>query len=222
MKQNSNFSSPNFDPVKIPVEFLVLHYTAENLESTLALFLDPSRKVSSHIVIDENGDVYELVKCLDGSTQRAWHAGRSYWLENANRWEEFNNFSIGIEIVNFNGNLLPYTEEQYAALKDVTDHLRSKYEALNSAQRIVGHEQIAGWRGKVDPGIYFDWSLFYEHNYGEIDVPIRRNFCHPEIADSFQRFFDAFPKDTEIPPQYWRAVSHAMETSNRLIQTPEK
>jgi len=55
MKPNHNFSSPNYDPVQIPVEFLVLHYTAGNLESTLALFLDPSKEVSSHIVIDESG-----------------------------------------------------------------------------------------------------------------------------------------------------------------------
>ena len=184
--------------------------------------MDTSRKVSSHIVIDENGEVYELVKCLEGSTQRAWHAGRSYWFENGHKWEEFNNFSIGIEIVNLNGNLLPYTEQQYAALKEVTDHLRSQYDALNSPHRVVGHEQIAGWRGKVDPGILFDWHLYYKQNFGEIDVPIRENFCHPEIADSFQRLIDAFPKDTPIPAQYWRGVSHAMETINRLIHTPEK
>ena len=34
------FRSPNFDPVQIPVEFLVLHYTAENLQSTLGIFMD--------------------------------------------------------------------------------------------------------------------------------------------------------------------------------------
>jgi len=131
--------------------------------------------------------------------------------------------------------LFPYTEKQYSALKEVTDHFRSEYEALNSPHRVLGHEHIAGWRGKVDPGSYFDWPKFYEGIYGEIDVPIRNNLCHPEIADSFKRFLpaapiaDSFkrflpaaPKDSEISSQYWHAVSHAMETSNRLRQMPEK
>ena len=219
MKANRQFRSPNFDPVQIPVEFVVLHYTAENLESTLEIFMDPDRKVSSHLVIDQNGDIYELVECLEGTAQRAWHAGKSYWIENGTKWESFNDFSIGIEIVNYNGNLLPYTKQQYAALKEVTDQLRWHYPAINSAQRVVGHEQIAGWRGKVDPGLLFDWQHYYQQNYGEVDFPVRENYCHPEIVDSFQRLIEAFPKGRPLPPQFWRAVSHAMETTHRLIQS---
>ena len=218
MKTNRQFRSPNFDPVQIPVEFLVLHYTAENLQSTLEIFMDTSRKVSSHLVIDQNGDIYELVECLNGAAQRAWHAGQSYWVDNGTRWEKFNDFSIGIEIVNLNGNLLPFSPQQYDALNAVTSHLRSHYPALNSPHRVVGHEQIAGWRGKVDPGILFDWPAYFQQNYGGIDIPVRENYCHPEIADSCQRLVGAFPKDTSLPPQFWRAISHAMETIHRLIQ----
>ena len=217
MIPNRQFRSPNFDPIQIPVEFLVLHYTAENLQSTLEIFMDTSRKVSSHLVIDQDGQVYELVECLDGFTQRAWHAGQSNWFENGAQWEQFNDFSIGIEIVNLNGNLLPFTPQQYDALKAVTSHLRMYYPALNSPQRVVGHEQIAGWRGKVDPGIFFNWQHYYQQNYGEIDFPVRENTCRPEIADSCQRMVDAFPQDTPLPPKFWRAISHAMETTHRLI-----
>ena len=217
MIPNRQFRSPNFDPIQIPVEFLVLHYTAENLQSTLEIFMDTSRKVSSHLVIDQEGQVYELVECLDGFTQRAWHAGQSNWFENGAQWEQFNDFSIGIEIVNLNGNLLPFTPQQYDALKAVTSHLRMYYPALNSPQRVVGHEQIAGWRGKVDPGILFDWPQYYLQNYGEIDIPKRESYCHPEIADSCRRLIDAFPKDTPLPPKFWRAISHTMETTHRLI-----
>jgi N-acetyl-anhydromuramyl-L-alanine amidase AmpD len=218
MKLNREYSSPNYDPVHIPVEFLVLHYTAGDLESTLALFFDPNQKVSSHLVIAEDGEVYELVRCWDGSTVRAWHAGRSHWVDTEKKWEEFNNFSIGIEIVNLNGNLFPYTENQYGALKAVTDHLRSKYRALNSPHRVIGHEQIAGWRGKVDPGIHFDWDRYYRQNYRGQEHPTRKYVCHPEIAESFRRFVSAMPKDSEISSNCWHAVSHAMETSNRLLQ----
>ena len=218
MKLNRKYTSPNYDPVDIPVEFLVLHYTAGSLESTLDLFLDPSREVSAHLVMGENGEVYELVKCWEGSTQQAWHAGRSHWLEAGEKWEEFNHFSIGIEIVNLNGNLFPYTDEQYAGLKEVTAHLRSKYPALNSPYCVVGHEQIADWRGKVDPGFNFDWHKFYEENYRGMEHPHRNNVCHPEIAESFRGFISAAPQDPERSSQYWHAVSHAMETSNRLRQ----
>jgi N-acetylmuramoyl-L-alanine amidase len=222
MQANRQFRSPNFDAVQISVEFLVLHYTAENLQSTLDIFMDTSRKVSSHLVIDQDGQVHEMVECLQGSAQRAWHAGQSYWVENGTRWESFNDFSIGIEIVNLNGNLLPFTTQQYSTLKEVTDHLRSHYPALNSPQRVVGHEQIAGWRGKVDPGILFDWTTYYQQNYGEVDFPVRHNYCHPEIADSCQRLVDAFPKDTAVPPKFWRAISHTMETTHRLIQVKKE
>ena len=133
-------------------------------------------------------------------------------------WQEFNNFSIGIEIVNLNGNLLGYSEKQYAALKEVMDHLRSQYEALNSPQRVIGHEQIAGWRGKVDPGVHFDWDRFCEVNFPGEAHPKRDSQCHPEIIDSFQRFLEAMPEDPKASGPYWHAISHAMETSNRLIQ----
>lgn len=218
MKLNCEFLSPNYDPVQIPVEFLVLHYTAGDLQNSLELFLDPDQEVSSHLVVDESGEVYELVSCWEGSTQRAWHAGRSYWLEADKRWEEFNNFSIGVEIVNLNGNLFPYTEGQYTALKAIINHLRTKYVALNSSARVIGHEQIAGWRGKVDPGAYFDWDRFYQDSYADQAYPIRKSRCHPEIADSFTCFKEAIPQDSKISSRYWHAVSHAMETSNRLLQ----
>ena len=120
MKRNREFTSPNYDPVEIPVEFLVLHYTAGDLASTLELFLDPAREVSAHLIIAEDGEVFELVPCWDGLVHKAWHAGRSFWIDPEKKWEEFNNFSIGIEIVNLNGNLFPYSERQYQALAEVT------------------------------------------------------------------------------------------------------
>jgi N-acetyl-anhydromuramyl-L-alanine amidase AmpD len=222
MKPNNRFKSPNFNAVRIPVDFLVLHYTAGDLQSTLELFLDPEKEVSAHLVLDTDGTLYELVYCWDGSAQRAWHAGQSYWSEDGQKWEAFNDFSIGIEIVNLNGNLFPYSQAQYAALKEISDHLRSKYPALNSPQRVIGHEQIAGWRGKVDPGICFEWDKFYKQNFPGTAHPVRNSQCHPDIAGSFMRFASLFPKDSEIPSCFWHAVSHVMETSSRIIQIPKK
>jgi N-acetyl-anhydromuramyl-L-alanine amidase AmpD len=215
---NRRFASPNFDPIWIPVEFLVLHYTAGSLQDTLDLFMDPDQKVSAHLVIDPAGEIYELVACWEGRCKRAWHAGRSVWMEGKTEWSEFNNFSIGIEIVNRNGNLFPYTDEQYQALKFATDQLRMKYPALDAPQRVLGHEQIARWRGKVDPGLHFDWYRYYSSCYQNLDHPIRQNYCHPDMASSFQYFADAFPTQFMVPAKIWQAVSHVMETCSRLLQ----
>lgn len=215
MKINREYASPNFDAIEIPVEFIVIHYTAGDLSSTLELFLDASKEVSSHLIVAEDGEIFEIVRCWKGVVDKAWHAGRSIWSESVQKWEEFNNFSIGIEIVNLNGNLFPYTDEQYEALAFITAHFRSKFKALNSSKRIIGHEQIAGWRGKVDPGYHFDWKRYYSENYPDQEYPKREYVCHPEILESFEKFrVDGY----NISVQNWHAVSHAMETTNRLLQ----
>jgi len=155
----STTRSPNFTDLDIPVEFVVLHFTATPIERTLAIFTDPSKEVSAHFVIDRRGGVYELVPCLGGSTKRAWHAGKSR-MEVATHSdsrivEAFNDRSIGIELENVNGNLFPYTEAQYAALFSLLERLKALYPALARPAAIVGHEQIAGFRGKSDPGSCF-------------------------------------------------------------------
>lgn len=42
-------SKPNFSKIEIPVDFLVLHYTACNLEKTLSIFESEDRKVSGNL-----------------------------------------------------------------------------------------------------------------------------------------------------------------------------
>ncbi len=215
MKINREYASPNYGEQEIPVEFIVLHYTAGDLTNTLDLFLDETKEVSSHLIVAEDGEIFEIVKCWDDVVNKAWHAGRSKWSESGRGWEEFNNFSIGIEIENRNGNIFPYTCEQYEALGCVTEHFRSKYKALNVPERIIGHEQIAGWRGKVDPGYYFDWERYYSENYVNRSYPKREQKCHLEILKSFEKFgSDRY----DLSSQNWHAISHAMETANRLLQ----
>ena len=43
--------SPNYTATEIPVSYVVVHYTAADLARTLAIFADPAKQVSSHIVI---------------------------------------------------------------------------------------------------------------------------------------------------------------------------
>jgi N-acetylmuramoyl-L-alanine amidase len=165
-------TSPNHTPVEITVDFVVLHYTATTLDRTLKIFMDPERKASAHLVIDRNGDVYEVVPCLESPALRAWHAGVSRLLvippdastevstptKPTDLIEGFNDRAIGIELVNVNGNVWPYTDAQYTALIACLELLQARYKALQRPSSVVGHEDVAGFRGKADPGRLFDWE----------------------------------------------------------------
>ena len=206
--------SPNCEQKALKVEFLVLHYTSADLSYTLNLFLSSKSRVSSHLVIDLNGQVYEVVDCMKGLCFKAWHAGESYWATPEKRWEHFNNFSIGIELVNHNGNLFPYNQEQYKSLKSVITELKTHYPALRDPDRIVGHEHIAGHRGKVDPGHCFNWALFFKMNYGGL-APLRE----PVLTQAKRKcFFDKAEGEQKKQPQkseYWMDLNRQMEHVSR-------
>ena len=215
---NQSIASPNFDPVSIQVEFVVLHYTACDLQRTLEILTDPAKEVSSHLVIAKDGEVFELVRCWTGTVYRAWHAGPSRWIDEGRAWDNLNDFSIGIELVNLNGNILPYTQEQYAALAQVMQHLKSHYPCLESPTRIVGHEHIASRRGKIDPGRMFNWRRFFEVVYPDQIAPLRTGVCPAELEVALNRFADVVPEDKKIAARFWETLSYLMETSVRLIQ----
>ncbi len=209
---NRDFRSPNFDAQLIVVEFAVIHYTAGSLRRTIDLFGDTKRQVSAHLVIDEDGTVYETVQCLEGGALKAWHAGRSRWVDSQRRgWEEFNNFSVGIEIVNHNGNLIRYREEQYASLIALLRALKNKYPSLASPERLIGHEQIAGYRGKSDPGIYFDWPRVFSGVYGSGDFPNYTPRLPLSIAPAFKAIAAHAPADADERDAFFSALSQAIE-----------
>jgi N-acetyl-anhydromuramyl-L-alanine amidase AmpD len=187
MNIRTTIRSPNFTDLEIPVEFVVLHFTAANLKRTLEIFTDATCEVSAHFVIDRDGTTYELVPCLDGRARRAWHAGKSR-MEVATNGdsqlvESFNERSLGIELVNVNGNLFPYTEAQYASLFGLIERLKALYPALGRPAAVLGHEQIAGFRGKSDPGLCFEWERFFAVCYPNQGAPQRTHVCHRAIAE---------------------------------------
>ena len=70
--------SPNADdrPSGGAVYTLILHYTGmPTAAAALARLRDPETKVSAHYLIDEDGDIVQLVP----EDRRAWHAGFSSW-----------------------------------------------------------------------------------------------------------------------------------------------
>ncbi len=133
----------------------------------MEVFLNPrSKPVSCHLLIDEQGKLYELVDCWRGACQKAFHAGSSFLLDSqGKKWIGFNSFSLGIELVNWNGNIFNFTASQYKSLFKALFHLKSLYPSLSSPERIVGHEHIAGFRGKKDPGYFFDWLRLFQNVY---------------------------------------------------------
>lgn len=102
-------------------------------------------RVSAHFLLRRDGSIVQFV----ATTRRAWHAGVSA-LEGR---ERCNDFSIGVELEGTD--TLPYTDEQYATLRQLSGALRSRH----PLRAVRGHEHIAPGR-KTDPGPSFDWSRF--------------------------------------------------------------
>ncbi|HQY93194.1 N-acetylmuramoyl-L-alanine amidase [Caldilinea sp.] len=213
-------ASPNFDPQPIDVRFLVLHYTAVDLARTLEIFTHPARKAAAHLVVDVDGAIYECVPCWEGVALRGWHAGVSHWHDGSTRWEALNDWSIGVEIVNFNGNVFPFTDAQYRALARVVEHLRGCYPALAQAEAVLSHEQIAGFRGKADPGWCFDWPRFFAMCYPDQPAPARAPICPPALRDALARLAKVAPAHGSGANAFWERVSLLTEAAVAATATP--
>ena len=82
--------SPNFDHRALPISLLVMHYTGMKTgKEALDRLCDEKSKVSSHYLVFENGEIYQLVP----ENKRAWHAGISSWKGEAlGAWRKRNYF----------------------------------------------------------------------------------------------------------------------------------
>lgn len=160
--------SPNHDPRPIGtlIDTLVIHnislppgqfggpYVEAFFTNQLDVSIDPffeqiqDAHVSAHLFLRRDGSVIQFVPF----TQRAWHAGES-WFDGRSRC---NDFSIGIELEGTDVD--PYDDRQYAALTTITHAIRSAYPAITPS-RIIGHCHIAPHR-KSDPGASFDWQRY--------------------------------------------------------------
>ncbi|MDC9701560.1 MAG: N-acetylmuramoyl-L-alanine amidase [Alphaproteobacteria bacterium] len=144
--------SPNFDirGEGIVPDMIVFHYTGmESADDAIRRLRCSVAKVSSHYIIDMDGRIIQLVRESD----RAWHAGLSFWAGDRN----VNFLSIGIEIVNI-GHRSGYPAfpiEQMESLKALCLDIIGRYQI--SCSRIVGHSDISPAR-KIDPGEKFDWE----------------------------------------------------------------
>ena len=156
MKLINKFQSPNFNNRKSnQIKFIVIHYTAlENCKNALSYLCDPKNKVSSHYLISQNGEIYNLVN----EKKRAWHAGISYW----DNYRDLNSLSIGIEL-DFSNNKKnnKYSLKMTKSLFYLLNRIKTKYRIKN--YNILGHSDIAPYR-KKDPGPKFIWNKLIKKN----------------------------------------------------------
>lgn len=157
--------SPNFDarPTDTDISLLVIHNISLppgvfGTDCPARLFVNEldfdehpwfeqirGLRVSSHFLIERDGGITQFVSC----NERAWHAGQSTF----NDQSACNNFSIGIELEGTDD--LPYTNNQYQALGELTQTLKAHY----PLKHVRGHCHIAPTR-KTDPGPAFDWGRY--------------------------------------------------------------
>jgi N-acetylmuramoyl-L-alanine amidase len=152
--KNTRIQSASFRPRTEKVDTLVLHFTALDLEESLRVLR--YGEVSSHYVLAEDGTVYQI---LDDS-EVGWHAGLSMWRGKTG----VNGRSIGIEIVNLDGNTRDYPAAQIAALIELCTAIIARNPGI-SHRNVVGHSDIAPKR-KDDPGVKFPWKELAEAGIG--------------------------------------------------------
>ncbi len=152
--------SPNHGarPAGVPIDMLVLHYTG--MKSGAAArdrLCDPVAEVSAHYIIEEDGQVLQLVS----EYRRAWHAGVSAWRGHT----DINSRSIGIELVNpgHEWGYRPFSEVQIAALVPLCQGIVARHGI--AARNVVAHSDIAPDR-KEDPGKLFPWAQLAAQGIG--------------------------------------------------------
>ena len=180
----------NYPVVELPsvnqssrVDYIVLHFTAENFaESVRLLTTRTDAPVSAHYLVPLADDpTYRrkraVVHRLVPEYRRAWHAGRSYWAGE----ESLNDRSIGIEIVNLSTcvmpedetlfapiaeacRFVPFPDEQIELLVPLLQDLLERYPGIDPVD-VVGHADIAPSR-KFDPGPLFPWKRLYDAGIG--------------------------------------------------------
>jgi len=159
------------------IKVLVIHYTADDFDSSLATLTD--KNVSSHYLIpaippQHNGKprIWQLVPERD----LAWHAGVSFW-RGATR---INDTSIGIELENRGWQksggqkrFVPFEPAQIAALIPLAKDIIQRYDI--KPQNVVAHADIAPQR-KDDPGPLFSWQALAQQGIGAWPDPARVAF----------------------------------------------
>lgn len=207
------------------VKFLVMHYTAIDYEKSMRALVDEGG-LSSHYLLPESGDSsyphdkLEIIQLVDES-DRAWHAGRSYWQGR----EDLNDHSIGIEIVNVPTCHIPehsspamqndasklciypdYDAKQIELLITLSKDILKRNPDIGPTQ-IVGHSDIAPSR-KNDPGPRFPWYQLYKAGIGA--------WYDSDTVDKYWQLFSASKPSTELMQKAMRSYGYEVIATGQL------
>jgi N-acetylmuramoyl-L-alanine amidase len=157
--------SPNHDArAPAAIDILLLHYTGmASTAGAIERLCEPAAKVSSHYVIDEAGEVFQLV----AEARRGWHAGVSSWEGTT----DINSRAIGIEIAN-PGHDFGYPDFPEAQIESVIALCRDIVARHRiRPDRVLAHSDVAPLR-KCDPGEKFPWKRLHQAGVGAWTEPV--------------------------------------------------
>ena len=90
----------------------------------------------------------------------AYHAGKSGWRQ----FDGLNQPSIGIEIINLDGNIHPYPAAQQELVAKLCADILRRHPSILPTE-VLAHSDIAIGR-KIDPGLLFPWADFAARGIG--------------------------------------------------------
>ena len=102
----------------------------------------------------------------------AYHAGKSAW----GKLNGLNQHSVGIEIINYDGNVYPYSEAQSDIIFALCEEIIRRHDI--KPWNVIGHSDVSVGR-KVDPGSKFPWAKLASLGIGAWPLP-------NEVADNLK------------------------------------
>lgn len=174
-------ASEGCEPRTQIITHLVLHHTGAPLPSSLKALegKEEGRPVGVHYVVTDEPSprVIDMVP----ESYAAYHAGKSAWGSK----DGLNQHSIGIEIINLDGNRHPYPADQVELILALCDEIVRRHGI--APVNVVAHSDIAVGR-KIDPGSLFPWRHLAEHGIGAwplaVDVEEFLSLPAPDEAHS--------------------------------------
>jgi len=158
-----------------PISAIVLHVTGgPSASSAIGWFSNPVSEVSSHYVIDRNGDIYATVREQD----TAWVNGvvdePNYDIPVIDYWMRMhinpNLETLGIEVAGYSStqpsgqppSLVGYTEAQFWALSYLLPVLSDRYAVPLDPDWTFGHKELDSVNRPNCPGLSAaEWSRIY-------------------------------------------------------------